>query len=782
MRDSEDERPTDAHGVVDGSSGDDDGVNEDGVTVTTVSNDHLRNGTDVGGYIVDGELGSGGMGVVYSATHPVIGKRAAIKVLKPELSRNPPAVERFMMEARAVNQIGHPNIVDIFAFGTLADGRSYYVMDLLTGEPLRRRVKRGGPLHPAEAISIIDETASALMAAHDKGIVHRDLKPDNIFMVSAPGRWPEVRILDWGLLKLTSQQSAIANSRYRTLAGSVMGTPVYMSPEQARASDAVDFRTDVYSLGVMSYELLAGVVPFKKGSSIDTLLAHQDEPVPPLADKCPGLPIELVQLIEAMLAKEPEGRPTLAAVRAVIKRLRGTKIPTMTAAGLQMPEPAPPTPRLFGELASDPSTRPATPFFDPPTAPALSSGGAGPYVEPPNMRLSGETTVPRVPPSTPPPAVGRAPTPPSVGRAPTPPSVGQAPTPGSPSIVGNVSAPLGRAQTAPPSGRAQTAPPSGRAQTAPPSGRAQTAPPVVGRAPSQPSVSRTRTPAGGVSRPATPAGGMPRAQTAPPGSRNDAATVPPPMRAQTPPSDRKLTTPPGGLPLPAPPRSERMAAQPDPELESQNVSLPYQSINIAPSTSTPAGPGMPSMPGQTMPMSNQNIATSAHGMANQNIAMSTHGNTPIPNASTPNQSAPMSTHGMANQRLPMPTHGMSNPNTPVSYGGMPAHMPNEHMPTSTHGGTSMQGGGVPHQHMPMPGYGMPTPDAGMPAGASTMQTPYGAQPYPTSAPYAQVVRPATGTPQAMTAASAGGGMKRVLVIAIAAIVVSAVGIAIVMLT
>jgi len=353
---------------------DDDGFPGDGETLTTV-NEHLDPGTDVGGYVIDGELGSGGMGVVYSATHPVIGKRAAIKVLKPELSRNPAAVERFIMEARAVNQIGHPNIVDIFAFDTLPDGRSFYVMDYLQGETLRKRVKRG-PLHVSEASSVIDEVSSALLAAHDKGIIHRDLKPDNVFMVKVPGRWPEVRILDWGLLKLSSTQSAVSSgSKYRTLAGSVMGTPVYMSPEQARASDSVDFRTDIYSLGVMAFEILSGVVPFKKGSSIDTLLAHQDDPVPSLARLCPALPEEICQLIEAMLAKEANDRPTLAAIRAVLKRLKGTKIPTMTAAGLEMPP------------------GPGSPFVEPPSNshPTVDNmpRGRGPATDPtPSMELT----------------------------------------------------------------------------------------------------------------------------------------------------------------------------------------------------------------------------------------------------------------------------------------------------------------------------------------------------------------------------------------------------------
>ena len=142
----------------------------------------LGPGTEVNGYVVDGEIGEGGMGVVYAATHPIIGKRAAIKVLKAEVSRSPIIVERFIQEARAVNQIQHPNIIDIFAFGALPDGRSYHVMDLLIGESLRKRLRRGA-LHPSEAASVIEQMASALTAAHDKGFVHRDLKPDNIFLV-----------------------------------------------------------------------------------------------------------------------------------------------------------------------------------------------------------------------------------------------------------------------------------------------------------------------------------------------------------------------------------------------------------------------------------------------------------------------------------------------------------------------------------------------------------------------------------------------------------------------
>ncbi len=353
--------------------------------------DDLRDGdligVDVGGYVIDGELGRGGMGVVFSATHPVIGKRAAIKVLKPSLSSNPATVERFVQEARAVNQIGHPNIVDIFAMGTLPDGRRYLVMDLLEGESLRKRVKRG-PLTIAEATHVIDEVASALAAAHDKGFIHRDLKPDNVFLVSHPAR-TECKLLDFGLAKLLP--NATTSRAFRTATGAQLGTPDYMSPEQIASVGGVDTRTDVYALGVMAFEILVGERPRRysdgsfelQGNTVAEAIIAKANP-----------PKELAQLVEAMLAYDKERRPSLAAVRTVVKRAR-TAVPSTSVIGLEVSLPpvrpnvaTPPTgaptvdegPRSRRGSSQPPVSQPRAPSQPPmsrPSQPRLASSHAG---------------------------------------------------------------------------------------------------------------------------------------------------------------------------------------------------------------------------------------------------------------------------------------------------------------------------------------------------------------------------------------------------------------------
>jgi len=277
----------------------------------------LAPGTMVGEYRIEGQLGEGGMGCVYAAVHPVIAKRAAIKVLRPELSVNREAVERFIQEARSVNQIGHPNIIDIFSLGSLPDGRCYFVMELLRGESLRQRLCRG-PLPVIDALAILETITVALEAAHDNGIVHRDLKPDNVFLVDVKGDAPQVKLLDFGIAKLLGQDGALTE---RTRTGNLLGTPAYMSPEQARGY-AVDRTTDVYALGAMTFELLTGSMVFPAESPIDMIAKHLNEQPRPLRALNPQAPAALDAIVARMLAKLPHARPTLAEARAVFRECR----------------------------------------------------------------------------------------------------------------------------------------------------------------------------------------------------------------------------------------------------------------------------------------------------------------------------------------------------------------------------------------------------------------------------------------------------------------------------
>ena len=280
----------------------------------------LPAGAQVGEYIVEKQIGEGGMGVIFSGVHPLIGKQVAIKVLNPAMAHNPDVVARFIQEAKSVNQIRHRNIVDIFSFGTLPDGRHYFVMEFLDGEPLSSRLKEG-PMAEAEALSVLQQTVGALEAAHAKGIVHRDLKPDNVFL--SPGAdGPFVKVLDFGIAKLLGDTGGMT----KTSTGMPMGTPLYMSPEQA-AGGKVDHRTDLYALGIMIYEIVSGVPPFNGSSVIAVLSAQLNDPPPPLESYAEVNP-ELRLLIEQLLAKEPEARPpSMTEVRqrlATFKELHGS--------------------------------------------------------------------------------------------------------------------------------------------------------------------------------------------------------------------------------------------------------------------------------------------------------------------------------------------------------------------------------------------------------------------------------------------------------------------------
>jgi putative nucleotidyltransferase with HDIG domain len=255
-----------------------------------------------GGYRLVTALRSGGMGTVYYAEHTVIGRRAAVKVLHADVSRNPQLVARFLTEARAANDIRHPNVVEITDLGQSGDVH-YIVMSFLEGETLGERLEREKVLDESTTVRIVRQIASALAAAHAHGIVHRDLKPENVFLLNHPDYPDYVKVLDFGIAKLIGPQQA--NAPHNTVLGMVIGTPAYMSPEQCRGQAELDHRSDIYSLGIMLYEMLTGTVPFRRDSTADVLLAHvRDQPVSPL-DLNPKLSRHISDAIMRALDKDP---------------------------------------------------------------------------------------------------------------------------------------------------------------------------------------------------------------------------------------------------------------------------------------------------------------------------------------------------------------------------------------------------------------------------------------------------------------------------------------------
>jgi putative nucleotidyltransferase with HDIG domain len=262
-------------------------------------------GQVVGGYRLVTALRSGGMGTVYYAEHTVIGRRAAVKVLHPAIAHDPQLISRFLIEARAANDIRHPNVVEITDLGHTGD-LHYIVMSFLEGETLGERLEREKILDEATTIRIIRQIASALAAAHDHGIVHRDLKPENVFLLNHPDYPDYVKVLDFGIAKLIGPQQP--NAPHNTMMGTVLGTPAYMSPEQCRGQAELDHRSDIYSLGIMLYEMLTGEVPFRRDSPAEVLLAHvRDLPASPL-DLNPKLSGHISDAILRALDKDPARR------------------------------------------------------------------------------------------------------------------------------------------------------------------------------------------------------------------------------------------------------------------------------------------------------------------------------------------------------------------------------------------------------------------------------------------------------------------------------------------
>ena len=252
------------------------------------------------------KLGEGGMGTVYQAEHALIGKRIALKVLFPELTRRTDLVARFLQEAKSASRIGHENVIDISDFGQSPEGLVYIAMEYLEGHDLSQIIKAEGPQTWARARPILMQIAKALRAAHEHGIIHRDMKPENVFLIQREGRPDFVKVLDFGIAKVVNVDDG---GPRLTQAGMIFGTPEYMSPEQAQGQ-APDHRVDIYAVGCVMYHLLTGTVPFHADNFMGILTKHMLEPVVPPRQRAPelGIPADVEAVCLRALEKDRDKR------------------------------------------------------------------------------------------------------------------------------------------------------------------------------------------------------------------------------------------------------------------------------------------------------------------------------------------------------------------------------------------------------------------------------------------------------------------------------------------
>ena len=280
-------------------------------------------------YRLDARLGGGGMGTVYRATHLLIDRPVAIKVLSQRFIGDETAQQRFRREARAAGRMQHPNAVNVTDFGATADGYLYIVMELLEGHTLRDVLLREAPLDLARTVSIMLQTSAAVAAAHDMGLIHRDLKPANIFIVQRPNTPAVVKVLDFGVAKFAVEEQADEDYQTLTQVGALIGTPRYMSPEQCSGKGTVTPASDVYSLGIILYEMLSGAPPFNAETPLAIAFRHVTEPPPPLSA---SVPQRLRDIVERALTKEPTKRFANA------EELRDELLAAAEALGLEYPD------------------------------------------------------------------------------------------------------------------------------------------------------------------------------------------------------------------------------------------------------------------------------------------------------------------------------------------------------------------------------------------------------------------------------------------------------------
>ena len=330
-----------------------------------------------GRYRITAKLGAGGMGAVFRGVQTAVGREVAIKVLAKAVASDVNAVKRFMQEAKAASALSHPNTITIHDFGQTEDGLLYLVMELVAGETMSALLKREGSMRPTRAVRIVGQMLNALEEAHALGIIHRDLKPENVIIASRAGNPDFLKVLDFGLAKLTDGEGGNTGL---TQTGQVFGTPGYMSPEQARG-EVCDLRADLYAVGVMLYEMLGGRRPFDGDNPLSVLVKHIQEPPPDFIALDP--PVEVAPAVRAVvfrsLAKAREERHASAGEmhQALLDALRASGIESTSYTGPVAPVPA------SGSAAhlSSPnmsSARMSSPQMSaPPSQPTLGSGIMG---------------------------------------------------------------------------------------------------------------------------------------------------------------------------------------------------------------------------------------------------------------------------------------------------------------------------------------------------------------------------------------------------------------------
>src|SRR4051794_9754522 len=260
-------------------------------------------------YLIEELIKTGGMGSVYRGKHVLMDKRVAIKMLRPSLAVDDAVVARFSREAKAASRISHPHAINVTDFGESENGIVYLVMEYLRGRTLKDIVRSEGPMPLARVVEIVRQVSGALEAAHEQGVVHRDLKSDNIMLEEATGGGDWAKVLDFGIAKIKqTEQSVHETDPGLTSPNLIIGTPQYMSPEQCSQASDIDARSDLYSFGVIVYEMLAGHVPFSGDSPTAIMMKHLQEPPPSILEERGDLPASVGRVIAQALAKRPEDR------------------------------------------------------------------------------------------------------------------------------------------------------------------------------------------------------------------------------------------------------------------------------------------------------------------------------------------------------------------------------------------------------------------------------------------------------------------------------------------